>query len=46
MGENADHKTLGSQVLLSGEIAAKSQKFAEGYARLRDVTDRLSLIHI
>ena len=40
MGENADHKTLGSQVLLSGEIAAKSQKFAEGYARLRDVTDR------
>ena len=25
MGENADHKTLGSQVLLSGEIAAKSQ---------------------
>tara|TARA_Y100000766_G_scaffold264024_1_gene256491 strand:+ start:2151 stop:2879 length:729 start_codon:yes stop_codon:yes gene_type:complete len=40
MGENADHKTLGSRVLISGEIAAKSQKFAEGYARLRDVTDR------
>ena len=28
MGENADHKTLGSQVLKPGEIAAKSQKFA------------------
>ena len=40
MGENADHRTLGSRVLLSGEIAAKSHKFAEGYARLRDVTDR------
>ena len=39
MSENADHESLGSQVLLSGEIAAKSQKFAEGYARLRDVTD-------
>jgi len=40
MGENADHKTLGSKVLVSGEIAAQSQKFAEGYARFRDVTDR------
>ena len=40
MSENADHESLGSQVLHSGEIAAKSQKFAEGYARLRDVTDR------
>ena len=40
MSENADHGTLGSQVLNTGEIAAKSQKFAEGYARLRDVTDR------
>ena len=40
MGDNADHRTLGSKVLISGEIAAKSEKFAEGYARLRDVTDR------
>ena len=31
MGENADHKTLGSKVLVSGEIAAQSQKFAETY---------------
>ena len=40
MGDNADHRTLGSKVLISGEIAAKSEKFAEVYARLRDVTDR------
>ena len=33
-------KHLGSKVLVSGEIAAQSQKFAEGYARFRDVTDR------
>lgn len=36
---NADHATTGSAVLRSGEIAALSAKFAEGYARIREVTD-------
>ncbi len=40
MSTNSDHNTLGSDVLLSGEVAAMSHKFAEGYARVRDVTDR------
>jgi len=39
MSHNADHSQLGSQVIQSGEIAAISQKFAEGFARIRDVTD-------
>ncbi len=36
---NANHQALGSPALKSGEIAAMSHKFAEGYARIRDVTD-------
>lgn len=36
---NADHATTGSAILHSGEIAAISAKFAEGYARIREVTD-------
>ncbi|MGI9623946.1 MAG: hypothetical protein ACR2PK_14010, partial [Acidimicrobiales bacterium] len=36
---NANHQQLGSAVLHSSEIAAMSHKFAEGYARVRDVTD-------
>ena len=36
---NADHAQLGSSVLQSREIAALSHKFAEGYARIREVTD-------
>ena len=36
---NADHQRLGSPALQSREIAAMSHKFAEGYARIRDVTD-------
>ncbi|MBG00814.1 MAG: carboxymuconolactone decarboxylase [Acidimicrobiaceae bacterium] len=39
MSNNADHQALGSNVLLSKEVAAKSHKFAEGYARVREVTD-------
>ncbi|MEQ8717986.1 MAG: hypothetical protein RIE08_10290 [Acidimicrobiales bacterium] len=39
MSQNADHTTLGSPVLRSGEIAAVSPKFAEGYARIREVCD-------
>ena len=39
MSTNADHQRLGSKVLHSGEVAAMSHKFAEGYARIRDVTD-------
>lgn len=39
MSSNADHQSLGSAVLHSKEIAAMSHKFAEGYARVRDVTD-------
>lgn len=39
MSSNADHQRLGSAVLQSGEIAAMSHKFAEGFARVRDVTD-------
>jgi len=39
MSNNADHQKLGSAVLQSGEIAAMSHKFAEGFARVRDVTD-------
>ena len=39
MSENADHQRLGSAVLQSREIAAMSHKFAEGFARVRDVTD-------
>ena len=37
---NAVHNELGSPVLAGGELAAISPKFAEGYARIRDVTDR------
>ena len=37
---NAIHSELGSPALAGGELAAISQKFAEGYARIRDVTDR------
>lgn len=37
--DNADHQQLGSAVLQSREIAAMSHKFAEGYARVREVTD-------
>ncbi len=37
---NADHHDLASPFLRSGEIAAVSAKFAEGLARIRDVTDR------
>lgn len=36
---NANHNQLGSPALQSREIAAMSHKFAEGYARIRDVTD-------
>ena len=36
---NADHQILASPPLRSGEIAAMSAKFAEGYARIREVTD-------
>lgn len=36
---NATHDQLGSPVLKSQELAAVSHKFAEGYARIRDVTD-------
>lgn len=39
MSHNADHSQLGSAVIQSGEIAAVSHKFAEGFARVRDVTD-------
>ena len=37
---NAIHSDLGSPALADGELAAISPKFAEGYARIRDVTDR------
>lgn len=37
---NAVHSELGSPALSGGELAAISPKFAEGYARIRDVTDR------
>ena len=37
---NAVHSELGSLAVASGELAAISPKFAEGYARIRDVTDR------
>ena len=36
---NAAHDRTGSAVLHSEEIAAVSHKFAEGYARIREVTD-------
>lgn len=36
---NATHRATGSKVLQSGEISAISQKFAEGFARVREVTD-------
>ena len=36
---NADHTLSASPALHSGEIAAVAPKFAEGYARVRDVTD-------
>lgn len=39
MSDNADHQALGSAVLRSREIASISHKFAEGFARVRDVTD-------
>ncbi len=37
---NADHRATSSPVLQSGELAAIGPKFAEGYARIREVTDR------
>jgi len=37
---SAVHTELASPALASGELAAISTKFAEGYARIRDVTDR------
>ena len=37
---NAVHRELASPALANGELAAISTKFAEGYARIRDVTDR------
>ncbi len=40
MSNNAVHSELASPALASGELAAISTKFAEGYARIRDVTDR------
>lgn len=39
MTHNADHATLGSVALRTREIAAVSHKFAEGYARIREVCD-------
>ena len=39
MSENAIHEKLGSQLLQNQEIAALSHKFAEGYARIREVVD-------
>jgi alkylhydroperoxidase/carboxymuconolactone decarboxylase family protein YurZ len=36
----SDPAETSSPVLASGELAAVSPKFAEGYARIRDVTDR------
>jgi alkylhydroperoxidase/carboxymuconolactone decarboxylase family protein YurZ len=44
MSNNSDHATSGSAVLHSKEVAAMSHKFAEGYARVRDVTDRDSAL--
>jgi alkylhydroperoxidase/carboxymuconolactone decarboxylase family protein YurZ len=35
----ADHGSSGSQTVQSGELRAISQKFAEGLARIREVTD-------
>ena len=40
MSQNALHHELASPVLHSKELAAISHKFAEGFARIRDVTDR------
>ena len=37
---NAVYRELASPALANGELAAISTKFAEGYARIRDVTDR------
>lgn len=37
---NARHDDTGSTVLRSGEVAAVSPKFAEGFARIREVTDQ------
>jgi alkylhydroperoxidase/carboxymuconolactone decarboxylase family protein YurZ len=39
MSHNANDEESGSAVLQSGEVAAISHKFAEGFARIRDVTD-------
>lgn len=39
MTQNADHSKLGSPVLQSREVAAVSHKFAEGFARIREVCD-------
>ena len=39
-GATAVHGDLGSPLLRSGALAAVSPKFAEGLARVRDVTDR------
>lgn len=36
---NADHAASASPALHSGELAAVGAKFAEGYARVREVTD-------
>lgn len=37
---NANHTETGSTILHSREVAAISHKFAEGFARIREVTDR------
>ncbi len=39
-GPPADRSTTASPILRSGSLAALSEKFAEGLARVRDVTDR------
>ena len=39
MSHNANHDALGSPALRSHEIASVAHKFAEGYARVREVTD-------
>lgn len=36
---NVNHDSTGSAILHTGEIAAVSHKFAEGFARIREVTD-------
>ncbi len=36
---NSDHRATASPALQSGELTAVAPKFAEGYARIREVTD-------